>query len=1006
MHTQEYNPTVSFFCDRENPVWMMFNPDTGKKEPKASKPRTYEKAQQEGKSVSHLEHRKLKEIILSLPKIKHPVKGAEGSMYFFLDDTLVYHNREDMEKRGTYNSIGICGIDLDHMPEDLAALVNEHFPTYTQKMPQLLASYTSHSKKGIHIIVRCRAGLDAKQYVTQTILQTLRLVEVIKETDGVDLTDYIDVSSTSMSQRHFTAKCDNPQWNSQSEDSYIEPPTECPLNGDSKAAQDVQKKWKSAQSRWETDADEMMRELMPELFEEQEDIYELEEITDPINPDLYVHYNRRWLVWISLWKLLKGNAKRFKEEAEKIAAQFARTNPDRDHKADFYLKEARASIKESKKAYAFPASTLAQLGYFTKHASTVKLEKEIKEVKADEEDKRRVMTAARKQWISHITPTASKIKLEGRYISDKEIQIIKKTVNENERVTLKAPTGTGKTTAIKRIANEHKAVVLAPFRVLVGEYASDLNVIEDEKEYRDTEACCMTYDRFDIMGAHHFRNKWIFIDESHILFMDRTYRDRLVSLFTKIDKLTEQGCRIVFVSATPIMTAGTKLLEFYQDRPIVRVFPVFLECKDGKHGRRAENFIKKRILDKGGLDDQYDRILIFSDTSTRRLFDSTTFLLGDDVGIMHSQYTEECQKITADKRLKAKKTMCTSIAYNGVNFINEDEYIAVISMVEDSTTAWNIIQQCGRVRNSIVDLYIVCDRGSNSERLSVDQRVKLNDLRSELGLTSKILWEDKVEAERQVEEYIKANSDIFTILNALIDEEYFHVRGQIYLKLDAEPKTNPLRRAADKYVKENLCEKLFDPAFAPKFEKDIITKYFKENMRALNYVRDGGFAVSLAELKAAMANSGTKSVQSFVAELKHIKQAVEFSDEELKSMEDKFKGMAAVYGKDDKILLKQIRSQLNEIEKLNAEYKSCKSDREILARYDAEQIARRENQAEGRSKAGKMRGKRISVTMNGETRVFDSKSEAAEWIGCTRRTLDKIISGEGRLSKKCQIDIV
>ena len=181
------------------------------------------------------------------------------------------------------------------------------------------------------------------------------------------------------------------------------------------------------------------------------------------------------------------------------------------HKADFYLKEARASIKESKKAYAFPASTLAQLGYLTKHASTVKLEKEIKEVKADEEDKRRVMTAARKQWVSHITPTVSKIKLEGRYISDAEIQIIEKTVNENERVTLKAPTGTGKTTAIKRIANEHKAVVLAPFRVLVGEYASDLKVIEDEKEYRDTEACCMTYDRFDIMGAHHFRNKWIFI---------------------------------------------------------------------------------------------------------------------------------------------------------------------------------------------------------------------------------------------------------------------------------------------------------------------------------------------------------------------------------------------------------------------------------------------------------------------------------------------------------------
>lgn len=992
MSNDTFNPTVSFwvhpakqFKDR---IYWETDTTTGNAKAKAIAPRTYEKAIEEGKSYATLEHRKLKEIILSLSKITYPVKGAEGSMFFFLDDTNVYHNKEDMLSRGTYKSIGICGIDLDDMPEELAELVNSHFHSYVERMPQLVASYISNSKHGIHIVVRCSEGLDNNQYVLQTIMQTLRLVDVIREVDGVDLYQYIDVSSTSMSQRHFTAHCDNPQWNDCAVDSYIEIPSECPAVGDEATTKRIKDRWKRA-TRNKVDPDELIREFMPELFE-NEDTYELDKITAPIDPTLYVDYEHRWLIWISLFKLLKGNKQRFQEEVTKIAEQFSRNSGSKGHPVSYFTSEAARSLKESKKAYAFPYGLLAKLGYSTKHSEIVRIEKKVEEAKAEEEDKRRVMVEARKHWISRIQASSSKIKLQGRYISDTEIPIIENAIKENQRVTLKAPTGTGKTTAIKRIANEHNAIVLAPFKVLVQEYASDLKVINDEKEYKSSSACCMTYDRFVIMGMHHFQNKWIFIDEAHVLFMHRTYREKLVELFKKIDLLIAHGCRIIFVSATPIFTEGTKLIELYQDRPMVRVFPVFLKCKDGKHGRRAENFIKKRILDNGGLDEAYDRIVIFSDNSSRRLYDSTVFVQRDKVGIMHSDYPEECAKITTDKKLKAKKTMCTSIAYNGVNFTNEDEYIAVISMVEDSTTAWNIIQQCGRVRNSIVDLYVVCDRDSESEKLTVDQRVKLNDLRNELGLNGKVLWTDQIEADKQVEQYINANSDITKILTDLINEDYFFVRGQMYIELDAEPKENPLRRAVDRYVKDNLCKELLDSTLVPEFDKEIMTKYFRENINAINSLIDGQYLLSVSEMADLLKYTGSKSIKSVVSELKQIKTAVSYNDADINEMELKYKRMTVEYN-GDKIILKQLRSQLNEIEKLHDTYKNCITDSDIIKTYKNKQKENRSKQLDGRSKGGKNKGLKITISQNGYSESFNSKKDAAERLGCSRPTLDSAI---------------
>lgn len=1012
MTKEQFNPTVSFFVDRNKPTWLkkMIDKETGKVYYKevAAYPTTYESAiankakHKKPDSPSILEHWSLFDALELIPKINHPVKGAEGSIFFFKDDTTVYHTVKDREARGTDSSIGICGVDLDEMPEELAHNINVSFWKYVAEMPQLITSYISHSGKGIHLIIRCRVGLSSKEYVKEDIVQTARFIETVKKVDGIDLTQYIDPSSTSMSQRHFLSHCDNVPINKEAEYVEIPIPTECPITsgtGDTEILENVllaiKKRWNSS-DRKELASDEiaeqMMKELLPEQFREEFE-YELEEITTP--EEIYVKYNSRWVVWCTLYKLLKGDKRKFDREVKKIADVFERNNPHGDT-SDKYYAEAWKSIENIDRVTSAPMGTMYRLGYITKNAQIAKKEREILAEKSKSEDKRKKIVELRKKFISHIVPSASKIKLKGRYISDTEIPIIEKTVRENERVTLKAPTGTGKTTAIKRIANEHDAVVLAPFNVLVQEYATDLKVIKDEKEYNG-KACCMTYDRLVIMGTHNFRNKWIFIDEAHVLFMHRTYRPKLVELFKQLDRLTANGCKIIFVSATPIFTEGTKLLEFYQDRPFVRVIPVFLQCKDGKHGKRAENFIKNRILDDKGLDEPYDRILIFTDNSARRLYDSTVFVKGDKVGIMHSNYPEECEKITLDNKLKAKYTMCTSIAYNGVNFTNKDEYIAVVSMVEDETTAWNIIQQCGRVRNSIVDLFILFDTDSVSERLTVEQRVKLNELRGELGLNNKILWDDQIEADKEVEQYIKENSDRFKILNELINEEYFWVRGQIYLKLDGEPKHNPVRKAVDDYIKRNLCAELLDSTIIPNFDKEIMTKYFRESINAINSLLEGQYNTNVNEIAELLKNTGTKSIKTVVAELKHIKTALSFSDSDLIFMEARYKNMLEEY-KNDKILLKQLRTQVNEIEKMHSEYINCKNDHEIITAYNAAQIAKRDNQSNGRSKGGKKFGIEIKVTKNGKTKTFKSKKDAAEWIGCSRPTLDAAIKSQKSLN--------
>lgn len=989
MIKHEYNPTVSFWVhpaeNLKDRVYWERDPKTGKMKPKAKAPRTYEKAAAEGKSHAIFEHRKLKEIILDLiPNIKYPVKGVEGSMFFFLDDTEVYHNKEDMIARGTYFSIGICGIDLDNMPEELASLINSHFSSYVALMPQLVASYISNSKEGVHIVVRCREGLDHKQYVLQTILQTLRLVDVIKEVDGIDLTEYIDVSGTQMSQRHFTALCKTPQWNDFAEDSYIEVPEKCPIEGYSEAAEKVRKKWKAQlSSRYDTDAYEMIREFAPELFEDQ-DTYEIEKVSAPVDPDIYIDYEYRWLVWIALSKLF-GKEEKFQKEVNRVSEILARNSVrvGKNHDKYYFIEEAKRSLKETKKAYSFPYKNLYLLGYSVKNTRISKVEKEVEEAAAEEIDKRKVMVEARMHWISRIQPSSSKIKLQGRYISDTEIPIIENTIRDNTRVTLKAPTGTGKTTTIKRIANEHDAIVLAPFTVLVDEYASDLKVIKEEKEYKGT-ACCMTYDRFVIMGPHNFRDKWIFIDEAHVLFMHRTYREKLVQLFNHLDQLTANGCHLIFVSATPVFTQGTKLLEFYQDRPVIRVFPIYMKCKDSKHGRRSENLIKKRIIDQGGLDEIYDRIVIFSDNSTRRLYDSTVFVKRDKVGIMHRDYPEECKKITEDNKLKAKYTMCTSIAYNGVNFTNEGEYVAVISIVESTTTAWNVIQQAGRVRNSIVDIYLVYDCDSESEKLSIDQKVTLNNLRTEMGLNSKVLWDDQVEADKQVEEYINANSDIHKIMSDMINEEYFFFRGPIFVELDADKKENPLRRAVDRYIKENLSRQMIESFSAPEFEKEIMKKYYKESLKAVNNIIDGEYILRIEDVADLFKYTGSKSIKSVVLDLKAIKNAISYSDDKIKEIEIQYKLLQKT--QTDKIILKQIRSQLNEIEKLHEKYSGCVTDQDIVAIYKAEQSEKREKQKNGNSNGGK-KGTKIKVTINGSSTEFNSAKDAAEYICCRRQRL-------------------
>lgn len=398
------------------------------------------------------------------------------------------------------------------------------------------------------------------------------------------------------------------------------------------------------------------------------------------------------------------------------------------------------------------------------------------------------------------------------WLSEYKDEIIEE-VRSNERLEIIAPTGCGKTTLINDcLAKELNAVVIVPFNVTNRLYDS---LIEVNANYGgkvpEKKPIVMIWDQA-IKHWESIKDRQIIVDEAHTLFFDRNYRDAAIKL---INKLVD--AKVTFITATPAGEAElfkAKTIKYYKKRNIIN-----LNIKATQNIEWAQyNYIKK-CLDNNW----YDRIVLLDDSSAKKLWEKFNIEgYGADICYIRADQkdSQDFIDLRENEILRKKLTICTCIAYNGLNFKNKKEKILVIgSIKQGQTTSCEMIQQIGRIRESNVHgLYFF-----NPEKYYVEdieeRELKANEYNmlvasgcpdTFLSYDRKYLNDDYVEAMKNIREYTLKHSTLDKIIEELGATGY--ISGKVDDKTTSDKMmkmTLEIKRKESNQMKNDIIEGLF-----------------------------------------------------------------------------------------------------------------------------------------------------------------------------------------------------
>ena len=384
----------------------------------------------------------------------------------------------------------------------------------------------------------------------------------------------------------------------------------------------------------------------------------------------------------------------------------------------------------------------------------------------------------------------SKKNLINNWISEYDFDI-KKFITKNSKCEIEGPTGSGKTTFInENLAFYFNAIIIVPFNVTNKLYN---RLFEVNSNYvgkiPENKPIVMVWDQA-IKHWNEIKDRQIIVDEAHTLFFDRNYRDAAIKL---ILKLKEDYVKVAFITATP---AGEQdlfnlpILKYYKKRK-----EITLNIKTSRNIEWSQyNYIKK-ALDENW----YDKIVLLDDLTAKKIYEQFTINCYD-VSYIRSDTKESDDFIylRENELLNKKLTICTCIAFNGLNFKNENEKILVVGSIQlGQTTSCEIIQQIGRIRKSnVTSVYFY-----NPEKISIedlDHKVtkaqEYNSIYIEgapdsfLSYDRRYLNNDYVEAMRNIQDYQLNHSKIDVIINELSSSGY--IKGTVEKKVKNEDKIN------------------------------------------------------------------------------------------------------------------------------------------------------------------------------------------------------------------------
>lgn len=399
--------------------------------------------------------------------------------------------------------------------------------------------------------------------------------------------------------------------------------------------------------------------------------------------------------------------------------------------------------------------------------------------------------------------------MENPYLSS-YVDTICDYIQKENVLTVYAPTGAGKTTCISGyVKNENdrsikickgivdsypNSIVLVPFNVTNNLYDS-MNIVssENNNKYKPGKPNVMIWDQFNKISSS-INPEIVIVDESHTLFLDRSYRNSAVATINTLYTYLQKGIKVVFVSATPageVKIFNSFVLRFKKkDERDVKI--TFCTVND-----TFTSILKD--IEKGG----FDKICVFSDYDAGMLYANCLNRGMNDITIYHSDFKKNVDQLRRDEKINNRISLLTCIAFNGLNIKNEGEKILIdIRMTQGETTYNEIIQIIGRFRNNKdITVRLYAD-GKYSKAVDLDELFHDAKVIVDSGSieVSSEYWErmnneNVQDAFKQIDSFRKSQ-DIVSIIGLLKNDYPINVVNNVIKKGDIIAREDPYKREA------------------------------------------------------------------------------------------------------------------------------------------------------------------------------------------------------------------
>lgn len=562
---------------------------------------------------------------------------------------------------------------------------------------------------------------------------------------------------------------------------------------------------------------------------------------------------------------------------------------------------------------------------------------------------------------------------------------IKNKIKKHRQLEITAPTGAGKTTLInEELARHFNSVVIVPFNVTNRLYDNLFEVNSNYNgEITDKKPLVMVWDQA-VKHWSKIKDRHIIIDESHTLFLDREYRDAAIKLILNI---RNDNAWVTLVSATPvgnIFGHEYEKIVYYKKRDIIN-----LNIKTSSSIEWSQyNYIKK-CLDNNW----YDKIVLFDDNTAKKIYEQ--FIIegyANDISYIRKEtmYTQDFIDLREKEMLTKRLTICTCLAFNGLNFKNKGENILVVGSIRlGDTLAASIIQQVGRIRFSkVTGLYFY-----NPERLysdDIDEKesraIEYNKMTVNgcpdtlLGYDRRYLDTDYTNAKREIEGYKEEHSTIEKIIIEIGETGY--MTGRVEKKLKDKNKIK-MTLAIKRKESEELKNDIINGNFEYTEYEDGYKKQWASDIRHIVY-NEFYEGITLDSFASIFNNtSRNKLVETTILNIKEAIRIIQIDNSEFEKVYNNRNMYMSMLS--NEIDRKKFISNLRKARNIREQYGNkiiFKKSSIILDGFINDVIEyerqRQENEREGNIKGGK-KTKKIMDTKTGI--IYDSCEECAKSIG-------------------------